>query len=128
MSVKELRLLLTRRAFRLWAAKWEAQHMTSLPEAESKFGDVVRGAGGAIFGIEKGASFCSRQEEKLQIGTPDGFVKLAVALNQPDIGAVLHEKTRILVRHAEQLRKSSCLIAASSIMPRAPAGRLRVVS
>ena len=57
--------------------------MTSLIEAESKFGSVVRGAGGAIFGIEKAPFVGSRQEEKLQIGTPDGFVKIAVLLNQP---------------------------------------------
>ena len=78
--------------------------MTSLIEAESKFGSVVRGAGGAIFGIEKAPFVGSRQEEKLQIGTPDGFVKIAVLLNQPDIDAVLRERTSILVRHASELR------------------------
>jgi hypothetical protein len=126
MSANVIRLPLTRRAVCFWAGRWEAQDMTSLPEAESKFGDVVRSAGGAIFAIEKGPSFYSRQEEKLQIGTPDGFVKLAVALNQPDIDAVLREKTTNLVRHAEELRQSSCLIVASSLMPRTPTGRLRV--
>ena len=30
--------------------------MTGLAEAESKFGYMVRGAGGAIFGIEKSPS------------------------------------------------------------------------
>jgi hypothetical protein len=63
--------------------------MTSLAEAERKFGDMVRSAGGAIFGIEKGPFVGSRQSEKLQIGTPDGFVKkLAVLLNQANIDAV----------------------------------------
>ena len=57
--------------------------MTSLAEAENKFGRLVRGAGGAIFGIETAPSFGGRQEEKLQIGTLDGFVKMAVLLNQP---------------------------------------------
>jgi len=43
--------------------------MTSLAEAESKYGDVVRSAGGQIFGIEKAASAgVGRQEEKLKIG------------------------------------------------------------
>ncbi len=80
--------------------------MTSLAEAEGKFGHVVRGAGGTIFGIETGASV-GRWEEKLQIGTPDGFVKIAVLLNQPNIDAVLRERTAILVKHAEELRRSS---------------------
>jgi hypothetical protein len=48
--------------------------MTSLAEANSKFGDVVGDAGGAIFGVEKGPVVGSRQEEKLQIGTPDGLL------------------------------------------------------
>jgi hypothetical protein len=102
--------------------------MTSLAEADNQFGDVVRGAGGAIFGVEKkGPVIGSRQEEKLQIGTPDGFVKLAVLLNQPNIDTVLREKTGDLVRHAEQLRKSSSLIVPSSLMPRAPVGTRRTV-
>jgi hypothetical protein len=74
--------------------------MISLAEAERKYGAVVRSAGGAIFGIEIGPSLASRHEEKLQIGTPDGFVKFAVSLNQPDIDAVLREQTTILVEHA----------------------------
>ena len=49
---------------------WGGSAATSLIEAESKFGSVVRGAGGAIFGIEKAPLVGSRQEEKLQIGTP----------------------------------------------------------
>ena len=48
--------------------------MTSLVEAERKFGHVVRDAGGAIFGIERAPSVGSKDEEKLQIGTADGFV------------------------------------------------------
>lgn len=94
--------------------------MTSLAEAENKFGAVVRDAGGAIFGIEKGSVVGSRQEEKLQIGTLDGFVKIAVSLNQPNIDAILRERTAVLVRHAEELRASSHLIAGPP-MPRAPA-------
>jgi hypothetical protein len=58
--------------------------MTSLVEAESKYGPVVRSAGGQIFGIERAASV-GRQEEKLKIGTPDGFVTIDVVLNQPNI-------------------------------------------
>ena len=99
--------------------------MTSLAEAESKFGDVVRRAGGAIFGLEKSPSIGSRQDEKLQIGTTDGFVKIAVSLNHPDIDAVLRERTAILVMHAEELRKSSRLIYGSSSMSEAPVGRHR---
>ena len=47
--------------------------MTSLAEAESKYGHVVQSAGGQIFGIERAASV-DRQAEKLTIGTPDGFI------------------------------------------------------
>jgi hypothetical protein len=97
--------------------------MTSLAEAESRFGHVVRGAGGAIFGIEKGPSVGSRQEERLQIGTPDGFVKIAVPLSQPNIDAVLGERTAILVKHAEELRKSSRLMLPSSSRPGVQTGR-----
>jgi hypothetical protein len=99
--------------------------MTSLAEADSKFGDVARGAGGAIFGIEKSPSIGSRQNEKLQIGTADGFVKIAVSLDQPNIDAVLRERTAILVKHAEELRKSSGLIHGSYSNPGAPVERLR---
>jgi hypothetical protein len=78
--------------------------MTSLVEAENRFGRVVRGAGGAIFGIESAPSFGGRQAEKLQIGTLDGFVKIAVLLNQPNINGVLRERTALLVQHARELR------------------------
>jgi hypothetical protein len=97
--------------------------MTSLAEAEGKFGDVVRSAGGAIFGIETGPSVGSRLEEKLQIGTPDGFVKIAVCLGQPNIDAVLRERTAVLLRHADELRKNSRLMHDSSLRPLAPVGR-----
>jgi hypothetical protein len=97
--------------------------MTSLAEATSKFGDVVRDAGWAIFGVEKGPVVGSRQQEKLQIGTPDGFVKLAVHLNQPNIDAVLRERTVILVKHAEELRTSSRPTLSGSSIPGAPGGR-----
>lgn len=91
--------------------------MISLAEAENKFGAVVRGAGGAIFGIEREPWVGSRQEEKLQIGTLDGFVKTAVSLNQPNINSVLRERTAVLVKHAEELRVSSHLITNPSILP-----------
>ena len=57
---------------------WEARSMTSLVEAERKFGDVVRDAGGAIFGIEKAPSVGSKGPGEVAIGTADGFVKMAV--------------------------------------------------
>jgi hypothetical protein len=44
--------------------------MTSLAEAESKYGQVVQSAGAQIFGIERSALF-DREDEKLKIGTPD---------------------------------------------------------
>ncbi len=75
--------------------------MTKLAEAVSKFGHVVRSAGGEIFGIERTLGPASRSAEKLQIGTPDGFLKIAVRLDQPDIDAVLRERTSLLVRHAQ---------------------------
>jgi hypothetical protein len=78
--------------------------MTSLAEAENKFGRVVRGAGGAIFGVERVPWVGGRQEERLQIGTRDGFVKIAVPLNQPNIAGILRERTALLVRHADELR------------------------
>ena len=90
--------------------------MTSLAEAESRFGTVVRGAGGAIFGVERTPSACNRQEEKLQIGTPDGFVRIAVLLNQPDIDVVLRERTAILVMHADELRSPARRDIAGSFM------------
>jgi hypothetical protein len=103
----------------------EAHGMTSLAEAENKFGDVVRRAGGAIFGIEKSLSIGSRHDERLQIGTSDGFVKISVSLDQPDIDAVLRDRTTVLVKHAEELRKSSGLIRGSSSLPGEPVGRFR---
>jgi hypothetical protein len=80
--------------------------MTSLAEAESKYGHVVQSAGGQIFGIERAASV-DRQAEKLTIGTPDGFIKIDVVLNQPDIDAVLRERTAGVVKHARELRTPS---------------------
>ena len=77
--------------------------MTSLAEAESKYAHVVQSAGGQIFGIEKAASV-GRQEEKLKIGTPDGFVKIDVVPNQPNIDTVLRETTAVVVKHARELR------------------------
>ena len=74
--------------------------MTSLAEAESKFGPVVRDAGGAIYGIETTPSVGGRQEEKLRTGTLDGFVKIAVSLNQPNIDAVssiTRNQTRVVI-------------------------------
>ncbi len=78
--------------------------MTSLAEAVSKFGQVVRSAGGEVFGIERTLGPASRPVEKLQIGTPDGFIKIAICLDQPDMDAVLRERTAVLVKHADQLR------------------------
>jgi hypothetical protein len=80
--------------------------MTSLAEAESKYAHVVQSAGGQIFGIEKAASV-GRQGEKLKIGTPDGFVKVDVVLNQPNIDEVLRETTAGVVKHARELRTPS---------------------
>ena len=80
--------------------------MTSLAEAETKYAHVVQSAGEQIFGIEKAASV-GRQEEKLKIGTPDGFVTIDVVLNQPNIDAVLREATADVVKHARELRTPS---------------------
>ena len=102
--------------------------MTSLAEAERKFGKVVRHAGGAIFGLEKSPAIGSRQGEKLQIGTADGFIKMAVLLDQPNIDAVLRERTALLVKHAEELRKSSGLVNGSSSAPGTPIEKLRTRS
>ncbi len=62
--------------------------MTSLAVVESRYGQLVRSVGAQIFGIEGPASF-SREGEKLKIGTPDGFVKIDVRLNQANIDLVL---------------------------------------
>ena len=94
--------------------------MTSLAEAESKYGHVVQSAGGQIFGIERAASV-DRQAEKLTIGTPDGFVKTDVALNQPDIDAVLRERTAGVVEHARELRTPSPPALVASSLPTASA-------
>ena len=90
--------------------------MTSLAEAESKYGHVVQSAGGQIFGIERAASV-DRQAEKLTIGTPDGFIKIDVVLNQPDIDAVLRERTAGVVRHARELRTPSPPALSASYSP-----------
>jgi hypothetical protein len=82
------------------AQSWGGYNMTSLAEAESKFGPVVRDAGGAIYGIETTPSVGGRQEEKLRTGTLDGFVKIAVSLNQPNIDAVssiTRNQTRVVI-------------------------------
>jgi hypothetical protein len=80
--------------------------MTNLAEAVHKFGPAVRSAGGAIFGIETAPSVGGRQEEKLRIGTLDGFVKMAVPLDQPNIDVVLRYRTCLLIEHARELRAS----------------------
>jgi hypothetical protein len=95
----------TRRALSALDFIGRFKEMTSLAEAESKHGPVVQSAGGQIFGIERTA--VGTRGEKLKIGTPDGFVKIDVALNQPDIDAVLHEKTAGVVNQARELRTPS---------------------
>ena len=67
-------------------------------------------------------------DEKLQIGTADGFVKIAVSLDQPNIDAVLRERTALLVKHAEELREHSRLIHGSYSNPGAPVGRASSMS
>ena len=63
-----------RRAFSALNPNREVHDVTSLAEAESKYGHVVQSAGGQVFGIETGASL--GRGEKLKIGTPDGFLKI----------------------------------------------------
>jgi hypothetical protein len=93
--------------------------MTSLTEAESKYGYVVQSVGAQVFGIERTASF-GRQEEKLKIGTPDGFVTIDVVLNQPNIDAILREIATSVVKHAREFRTPSrSILGASSLPPRA---------
>ena len=92
-----------RRAFSALNPNREVQNVTSLAEAESKYGHVVQSAGGQVFGIETGASL-GRRGERLKIGTPDGFLKIDVVLNQPNIDAVLRERTADIVKHARELR------------------------
>jgi hypothetical protein len=96
--------------------------MTSLAEAESKFGHAVESAGGQIFGIEKAASV-GKPQEKLTIGTPDGFIKMDVALNQPNIDTILRERIAGVVKHARELRTPAPpALGASALLP-APAKR-----
>ena len=91
--------------------------MTSLAEAESKYAHVVQSAGGQIFGIEKAASV-GRQEEKLKIGTPDGFIKIDVALSQPNIDAILRERIAGVVKHARELRtRAPPALGTSALFP-----------
>ena len=92
-----------RRAFSALNPNREVHDVTSLAEAESKYGHVVQSAGGQVFGIETGASL-GRRGERLKIGTPDGFLKIDVVLNQPNIDAVLRERTADIVKHARELR------------------------
>ena len=69
----------------------------------------------------KGPLLVGRQEEKLKIGTPDGFVKIDVVLNQPDIDAVLRERTAGVVKHARELRTPSPPALGASSLPSASA-------
>jgi hypothetical protein len=89
--------------------------MTSLAEAEGKYRSVVQSAGVRVFGIERSA-WCGRQEEKLTIGTPDGFLKVDVVLNQPDIDAILRARATDITKFARELRAHSLpsLSAATS--------------
>ena len=96
--------------------------MTSLAEAEIKYGYVVQSAGGKIFGIERTHSV-GKEEEKLRIGTPDGFVQVVVSLNQPNIDVVLHETTSVVVKHAGELRGASRSVLGGSALPRASGKR-----
>jgi hypothetical protein len=118
MTVKEMAPAVeTRRAFSASNSNGRFKDMTSLAEAESKYAHVVRSAGGQIFGIEKAASI-GRQEEKLMIGTPDGFVKVDVVLNQPNIDEVLRETTAGVVKHARELRTPPPpALRAASLVP-----------
>jgi hypothetical protein len=101
---------------------WEIQDVTSLAEAEVKYGSIVQSAGGQIFGIERTPSV-GREEEKLRIGTPDGFVQIVVSLNQPNIDAVLRERTTVILKHAGELRGASRPILGGSALPRASGKR-----
>ena len=111
----------TRRAFSALDFIGRFKEMTSLAEAESKYGHVVQSAGGQIFGIERTA--VGTRAEKLKIGTPDGFVKIDVALNQPDIDAVLRAKTAGVVSHARDLRTPSPSALGASFLPPEPTRR-----
>jgi hypothetical protein len=107
-----------RRTFLALNADREVQDVTSLAEAERKYGHVVQSAGGQVFGIESGASLTGRAE-KLKIGTPDGFLKIDVVLNQPNIDAVLRERTADIVKHARELRTPSRPALGVSTLPSA---------
>ena len=61
------------------------------------------------------------RQEKLTIGTPDGFIKIDVVLNQPDIDAVLRERTAGVVKHARELRTPSPPALGASSLPPASA-------
>jgi hypothetical protein len=89
--------------------------MTSLAEAESKYGHMVQSAGGH--------ASVGRHAEKLTIGTPDGFIKIDVVLDQPDIDVVLRERTSGVVKHARELRTSSPPALGASSLPTAPTRR-----
>jgi hypothetical protein len=97
---------------------WEDRNMTSLAEAENIYGQLVQSAGAQIFGIERPAPF-SREGEKLKIGTPDGFVKMDVRLNQPNIDLVLRETATGIVERARKLRAPSHPALGASSLPSA---------
>jgi hypothetical protein len=80
--------------------------MTSLDEAQQRYGDLVASAGGKIFGIGKG-NFLGREGEKLQVGSPDGLVKTEVFIGQPSIERVLRERVAGVVARAADYRKDS---------------------
>src|SRR5277367_4833527 len=97
---------------------WEVQDMTSLAEAESKYGQVVRSVGGQVLGIEK-TVWLGKQTDKLKVGTPDGFVTVDVVLNQTNIDAILRERTADIVKHAGELRRHSLPALGNSSLPSA---------
>jgi len=95
---------------------WEDRDMTSLAEAENRYGQVVQSAGARIFGVERLALF-GGEGEKLKIGTPDGFVKIDVLLNQANIDLVLRETATGIVEHARKLRAPSRPTLGASSLP-----------
>jgi hypothetical protein len=97
---------------------WEDRDMTNLAEAESKYGQLVQSAGAQIFGIERPALF-GREGEKLKIGTPDGFVKIDVRLNQANIDLVLRETAVGIVERARKLRAPMHPTLGASSLPSA---------
>jgi hypothetical protein len=114
----------TRRAFSAFNSNWEIHgHDKSrrgreqIRPCSTECWRANLSAGGQIFGIEKAASV-GRQEEKLTIGTPDGFVEIDVVLNQPNIDAVLRETTAGVVKHACELRTPPPpALRAASLVP-----------